>query len=183
MPDVLLLSGSPSATSRSVAILRATAESLERAGLSTEIVSVRDFPAEDLIFGRWDSPAFTAAKQSLAAAAGVVVSTPIYKASYTAALKGFLDILPQHALRGKVVLPLATGGTLAHLLAIDYALKPVLSVLGATEIHQGVYSTDEQVRVTTEGLLTLHDELRARHDAAVDQFAAAVQARLASRPG
>ncbi len=181
MPDVLLLSGSPSSTSRSVAILRATSEALERAGLDTTVVSVRDFPAEDLIFGRWDSPAFVQAKQDLAAAAGVVISTPIYKASYTAALKGFLDILPQHALRGKVILPLATGGTLAHLLAIDYALKPVLSVLGATEIHQGVYSTDEQVRVTPEGTLTMHDELRARHDAAVDQFAVAVQARLAPR--
>lgn len=177
MPDVILISGSPSATSRSVAILRATAEALEQRGLSTEVVSVRDFPAEDLIFGRWDSPAFAQAKQDLAAAAGVVVSTPIYKASYTAALKGFLDILPQSALRGKVVLPLATGGTLAHLLAIDYALKPVLSVLGATEIHQGVYSTDEQVRVTPDGALTMHDELRARHDAAVEQFATAVEAR------
>jgi FMN reductase len=67
MPDVILISGSPSATSRSVAILRATAEALEQNGLSTEVVSVRDFPAEDLVFGRWDSPAFTQAKQDLAA--------------------------------------------------------------------------------------------------------------------
>jgi FMN reductase len=182
MPDVILISGSPSPSSRSVAILRATAEALEQSGLSTEVVSVRDFPAEDLIFGRWDSPAFAPAKQALAAAAGVVVSTPIYKASYTAALKGFLDILPQSALRGKVVLPLATGGTLAHLLAIDYALKPVLSVLGATEIHQGVYSTDDQVRIAPEGTLVMHDELRARHDAAVAQFAAAVEARRTAGP-
>src|SRR5256885_12419558 len=41
----------------------------------------------------------------------VVVATPIYKASYSGVLKSFLDLLPQFGLAGKVVLPLATGGT------------------------------------------------------------------------
>jgi len=30
-------------------------------------------------------------------------------------------------LRGKVVLPVATGGTPAHVLVVDYALRPVLA--------------------------------------------------------
>ncbi len=64
----------------------------------------------------------------------VVVATPIYKAAYTGGLKALFDILPQSALRGKTVLPLATGGSPAHLLAIDYALKPVLSALGASDL-------------------------------------------------
>ncbi|MDQ0896682.1 NAD(P)H-dependent oxidoreductase [Paenibacillus sp. V4I7] len=61
------------------------------------------------------------------------------EASYTGVLKAFLDLLPQKGLECKVVLPLAVGGTISHLLAIDYALKPVLSALGARNILQGVY--------------------------------------------
>ncbi len=57
------------------------------------------------------------------------------------ALKTLLDLLPERALQGKVVLPLATCGcTLAHLLAVDHALKPVLSALKAQEILHGVFA-------------------------------------------
>jgi FMN reductase len=48
-------------------------------------------------------------------------------------------------LEGKTILPLAVGGSIAHLLAIEYALKPVLSVLGATEILNTVYLVDKQI--------------------------------------
>ena len=43
------------------------------------------------------------------------------------------------------MLPLATGGSLAHLLALDYALKPVLAALGARDILDGVYATEAQL--------------------------------------
>ncbi|HCJ1950955.1 TPA: NAD(P)H-dependent oxidoreductase [Klebsiella pneumoniae] len=49
------------------------------------------------------------------------------------------------ALQGKIVLPLATGGTIAHMLAVDYALKPVLNALKAQEILHGVFADDSQV--------------------------------------
>jgi FMN reductase len=57
-----------------------------------------------------------------------------------------LDLLPQKSLAGKVILPIATGGTLGHLLAINYALKPVLSELGASQILAGVYVLDTQIQ-------------------------------------
>ncbi|MCS5807723.1 hypothetical protein LNO89_06375 [Klebsiella pneumoniae subsp. pneumoniae] len=43
------------------------------------------------------------------------------------------------------MLPLATGGTIAHMLAVDYALKPVLNALKAQEILHGVFADDSQV--------------------------------------
>ena len=61
------------------------------------------------------------------------------------ALKTLLDLLPERALEGKIVLPLATGGTIAHMLAVDYALKPVLNALKAQEILHGVFADDSQV--------------------------------------
>ena len=78
----------------------------------------------------------------VAEADGVIVATPIYKASYTGVIKALLDVLPQHGLRGKAVLPLATGGTLAHLLAVDYALRPVLAALGARHVVSGTFLLD-----------------------------------------
>ncbi len=43
------------------------------------------------------------------------------------------------------MLPLATGGTIAHMLAVDYALKPVLNALKAREILHGVFADDSRV--------------------------------------
>ena len=81
----------------------------------------------------------------LAGADGLIIATPVYKASFSGALKTLLDLLPERALEGKIVLPLATGGTIAHMLAVDYALKPVLNALKAQEILHGVFADDSQV--------------------------------------
>ena len=139
-------------------------------------MGLRDFPAEDLVLARYDSPAFDEFKAQIAAAAGLVVATPIYKASYAGGLKALLDILPPGSLRGKTVLPIATGGTLAHLLAIDYALKPVLSVLGASDIQQGVYVVDSQFQREEGGDYVLEAELQARLDDSVAHLVESVGA-------
>jgi FMN reductase len=60
---------------------------------------------------------------------------------HTAHLRIF-DLLPQYALRGKTVLPLATGGSMAHALALDYALRPVLQSMGACHVAHGFLVVD-----------------------------------------
>lgn len=146
MSEIVLIAGSPTAHSRTAALLEYVRSILCRHRLNVgEIIGVRDLDAEDLLFARSDSPTIRQACQRIAAARAVIIATPIYKAAYTGVLKAFLDVLPQDALRGKVVLPLATAGSPAHLLALDYALKPVLSALGAQHLLQGVYITDKQV--------------------------------------
>lgn len=177
MPDIVLISGSPSANSRSAAILAYASRRLAGQQLDAVVIHVRDFPASDLLLAKYDSPVFAEAQKQIADAAGIVVGTPIYKAAYTGTLKTFLDILPPTALRGKTVLPVTGGGSPAHLLAIDYALKPVLSALGATELLQGVYATDDQVKVTGPDSLWLNDDLRARLHFAIDQLSSQVKSR------
>jgi len=162
MSYVLLISGSPTASSRSGALLDLATAYLEKEGFTVDRVRARDFPAEDLIEARYDSKAFDAFKAQVDKARGLIVSTPIYKASYTGGLKALLDILPQNALRGKTILPLASGGTISHLLAIDYSLKPVLSVLGASDIEQGVFAVDTQFSKSGDGYEISDPELRAR---------------------
>ena len=71
-------------------------------------------------------------------------------------------------LKGKTVLPLATGGSPHHMLALDYALRPVLQSLGAKNILPGIYATDAQVIVTPEGGYQVAEDIGARLDEAVD---------------
>lgn len=179
MPNLLLLSGSPSATSRSAAVLEYIRELLIAEKLEVRLLSIRDFPPEDLLFAKYESPAFDELKTLLADADGLVVSTPIYKAAYSGALKSLLDILPQLALRGKTVLPIATGGTPAHLLAIDYALKPVLSALGATDLLQGVFIVDKELQLDSSGRPIFSAELGERLHQAVFLLATSVRSRTA----
>jgi FMN reductase len=175
MSNILLVSGSPSTPSRSGALLEYAAERLNAEGFSTELVSVRDYPAEDLILGRYDSPSFKETKRLVAEAHGLIVATPVYKAAYTGSLKALLDILPQQALRHKTVLPIATGGSPAHMLVLDYSLKPVLGALGASDILQGVYVIDEQLLLGQTGDLFNDEEIRERFHRELESLTAKVK--------
>ena len=141
--SIVALAGSPSANSRSTALLRHVLDRFAESEPRHEIV-LRDLPAAALVRADADDPAIRRARDQVAAARLVVIATPIYKAAYSGLLKTFLDLLPQDALRGKTVLALGTGGSAAHLLALDYALKPVLAALGARHILDAVYATDAQ---------------------------------------
>lgn len=97
MTNILLINGSPSAPSRSQGILEYAIALLNAQGIKTNLLSVRDLPAEDLVFGKYNSPSLEQPKALLEEAQAVIISTPIYKASYTGLLKTFLDLLPQKA--------------------------------------------------------------------------------------
>ena len=113
---VVLLSGSPAARSRTEVLLDYVRQRLEAKHVEVSWLRVLDFPAEDLLHARFDSPAVQQLQAVVASADGLVVGTPVYKASFTGALKVLLDLLPERALAHKVVLPLASGGlSLIHI--------------------------------------------------------------------
>jgi FMN reductase len=169
---VLLIAGSPTTPSRSSALLDAVGERLARRGARLERIAVRDLPAQPLLHADWSHPAIERVIAQVAAARVVVVATPVYKAAYSGVLKTLLDLLAQDALRGKTVLPLATGGSPHHMLALDYALRPVLQSLGARLILPGVYATDSQVTLTPERAYALQPDLARRLDDAAEALAA-----------
>ena len=142
---VVTLGGSPSQRSRSGVLLEHAKRWLNQQGVEVVSYQVRDFPAEDLLHARFDSPKIIDLLQQIENADGLVIATPVYKASFSGALKTVLDLLPERALSHKVVLPIATGGSIAHMLAVDYALKPVLSALKAQEMLQGIFAEDSQI--------------------------------------
>ncbi|MGG1514371.1 NADPH-dependent FMN reductase [Paenibacillus oryzisoli] len=170
MAKIVIISGSPTPTSRIHGVIEIARSAFVQAGLEVDWIKVRDIPAEDLMYANFGSEAIVNANSIVASADAVLVATPVYKASYTGVLKAFLDLLPQKGLERKVVLPIAVGGTQSHLLAIDYALKPVLSALGAQNILQGVFVLDKQVTWGEGGQAILDEEITERLDKAVQDF-------------
>jgi len=174
MPTVLSVSGSPSVSSRTDRLLRHLDQRLIAQGHEVIPLDVRTIPAEALLGADFQHPAIAAAAGLFAQADGVVVGTPVYKASYSGVLKALLDLLPQYALTGKTVLPLATGGSTAHVLAIDYALRPVLSSMGAGHIVQGWFTLDQDIAVHEDGSVTVAPAAAEALGQVVDQFSAAL---------
>lgn len=166
--SVLLIAGSPSERSRTAALLEATGQRLEDRGVQVKRLRVRDLNPQALLLADFGHPSVLAAQELVAQASVLVVATPVYKAAYSGILKVFLDLLPQTGLKGKTVLPLATGGSPHHMLALDYALRPVLQSLSAKHILPGIYATDSQVVVLPEGGYQVADEIGLRLDEAVD---------------
>lgn len=165
--SILTLSGSPSAPSRSGHLLSHLRSVLEGAGERTSHLALRELPPAALLAARVDDPDIAAAIRAVAEAKVVILATPVYKAAYSGLLKTFLDLLPQSGLRDKVVLPIATGGSLAHTLAIDYALRPVLSALGSRHILPGIFAVDQQIAYSGAQGLALDPALVARLDEGV----------------
>lgn len=127
MSHIVAIAGSPAEKSKSTDFLQRVLDQLQEQGFSTKLLSVRDIPAHELIFGAGqDSPSLQYVSDQIEHAAAVVIASPVYKGAYSGALKAFLDLLPQKLLAGKAILPIMTAGSDKHLLAIDYALKPVL---------------------------------------------------------
>jgi FMN reductase len=157
MAVIATISSSPSLSSKTDAVLSDIARQLQRAGHVVVPIVLRDLPAGPLLRGDGHDPDVARAVSALDAADAVVVTTPVYKAAYGGLLKTFLDLLPQFALRGKVVLPVATGGTSAHVLVVDYALRPVLASLSPSAITPGWFVLADQVTLLDGGEVLLDE--------------------------
>ncbi|SFY19897.1 NADPH-dependent FMN reductase [Streptomyces atratus] len=145
MSKVLVVSGSPSPSSKTELIGDHVARRLAEYEWHTGHLRVRTLPAEPLLGADVSHPAIARALEQVARADGIVLATPTYKASFSGLLKTFLDLLPQAGFTHKAVLPLATGGSVAHLLVLDYALRPVVHSLGARHVVQSFFLLDKHV--------------------------------------
>ena len=150
MSEIVVLSGSPSKNSRSEFVLEHIGSLLIDKGFTVTHLSIRDLPIEVLFHGDYNHHAVKNIATLIKGAEGVIVGSPVYKASYSGVLKTLLDILPQDVLEDKPVLPLMTGGSTSHLLAMEYALKPLLATLKGLNL-KGVYLEDCQIDKNDSG--------------------------------
>lgn len=173
---VITIGGSPSSRSRTGLLLDQARGWLTQRGVEVVHFDIHQFDPAELLLARFDSPAIRHFGEQVSRADGLIIGTPVYKASFAGALKVLLDLLPERALAHKVVLPIATGGTQSHMLAVDYALKPVLAALKAQETLHGVFATDHLIQYGEPA--RFEESLLERLDEALEQFITA----LARRP-
>lgn len=178
---VLLLAGSPSIPSRSTRLLHYVGERLAVLGHRSDKLHVLDLPAQALLGADFNSAAIKKATAQVEQADAVVIGTPVYKAAYSGILKAFLDVLPQDGFAGKLVLPLATGGSQSHMLALDYALRPVLSALGARHVLPSIYATDAQLSWAAETGLTIDAAIAQRVHDGIEHLSGNLNALRAAR--
>jgi FMN reductase len=182
--SVLTIASSPSANSRSARLLGRARDALSASGVASQHLELRGLPSEALLHANTRDLQIAEAIEAVAQADAIIIATPVYKAAYSGLLKVFLDLLPQDAFTGKLVLPIASGGSLAHALAIDYSLRPVLSALNAHNVLPGIFAVDKEIETQDDGTLSLAPALLERltlrladlrtqlpHAAALSQFA------------
>lgn len=80
--------------------------------------------------------------ETVEAADLLLVGTPVYRASYTGALKHLFDLVHRQALAGKVAILVASGGSPLHSLVIEHQLRPLLGFFNVYTAPTGLYASD-----------------------------------------
>lgn len=130
--------------------------------IETDVLELRDFALE-FCDGRSPDHYNSDTRQALSlveAADAYLVATPVYRGSYTGALKNFFDLVPNDPngsdpLRGKVVGLLATGGSDHHYLVLEHELRPLFGFFGAHVPARSIYASarDFDARKQVQGKL------------------------------
>jgi FMN reductase len=170
MARILAVSGSPSPVSRTTAVLDLVSDRLAREGHEIDVLYLRTLPAHPLLFADMSDPYVAGARDRLEQADAVVLATPVYKASFSGLLKVWFDSVAQLALTDKTVLPLATGGSLTSVLALDYALRPVLSAMGAAHVVPGYFVLDKLVVPGADNVWSIDPDAQAALDVIIGGF-------------
>jgi FMN reductase len=132
---VVTVVGNPQAQSRTRSAAEAVA-ALLAAGADTVTIDLADHGPELL---GWGSPVVAELKAQVLGASRLVIASPTYKAAYTGLLKLFLDQFGKGELAGTVTVPMMTGGSADHSLAVEVHLRPVLVEIGAACPTRGLY--------------------------------------------
>jgi FMN reductase len=75
----------------------------------------------------------------------LVVASPTFKATYAGILKAFFDRYGYRPLQGSVAVPVMTGASSVHALAVEVHLRPLLVELGAVVPTRGLYVTEAEL--------------------------------------
>ncbi len=142
---VLGISGSvkqPSRTSRVVSDIIAAIE--KRADITADTIDLA--LAAPILFRAFRSDQLDEEGRKIIdaveAADVLIVGSPVYRASYTGALKHLFDLVDFRALQGKRVVLAATGGTPLHGLMLEHQFRPLFGFFGAVTVPTTVYAVE-----------------------------------------
>lgn len=179
--SLLGVSGSTRRPSRTAVLVRAIVDAIAaRLDLASSIIELAD--AAPLVL-----PTLTRAGASTEAEAVIhaietadilVVGSPVYRASYTGALKHLFDLVHYDALAGKPVVLAATAGSAMHGLAIEHQFRPLFGFFRALSLPTTIYATEADF---TDGALS-NPAILQRIDRAAHEVAELVTAGARIRP-
>jgi FMN reductase len=118
------------------------------------------------------SPRARATIQAIEAADALVVGTPVYKGSYSGALKHLFDLIPPNALAGKPVLLAATAGTPLHGLVIEHQLRPLFGFFKALTIPTSIFALESDFQDYRVAQPALVERIRCAADEISELLAA-----------
>jgi len=113
--------------------------------VTTTVIELRELAADiaNATVSQLITPRLRQAIDALAAADGLVVSTPVYKAGASGLFKSFFDLLDNDLLIGKPVILAATAGTARHALVADDQLRPLFAYLRALPVPTSLFAAPE----------------------------------------
>jgi FMN reductase len=160
LAKVAIIAGGNKVKSRLTGVIDYAEKYLDDEGIDTDIIHVHQLDAEALITADFSDESINQTHKIIEDADGIIIVSSVFKAAYSGIVKTYLDLLPRGAFTGKTVLPLALGGTFAHVLAIQYSLDPVIKELGADTIHKGRFILDKHITQNDDGSYNYDQEAR-----------------------
>lgn len=129
------------------ALAKASVEALKIDGTDTAAQSVElrehAHAITDMLLTRFPSPELREVLEAVKSADGVILVTPIFNMGPSGLFKTFLDLFTAEELENKPVLLGATGGTARHTMALESAIRPVLTYLRAQVATTSVFAATE----------------------------------------
>ncbi|GAA5523233.1 NAD(P)H-dependent oxidoreductase [Aliifodinibius salicampi] len=154
MSDLLGIVGSVSTPSKTRAAIEISLQAAENEfDVNTEILHLAEYDL-DIADGRKldEYTGDTAdALNLIINSSAFLIGTPVYRGSYSGALKNLFDLIPrgqwqsdEAPLEDRPIGLIATGATDHHYLSISHELEPIASFFGSHQVGSGVYVNSSQ---------------------------------------
>lgn len=131
--NIVAVSAGESASSKTRALV---------ASVVDDVIDLSELSADGLL-GRTPDEAVADAVARAASADVLVVATPVYRATYSGALKAFFDRFQPHALSNTAVVLVATAMIPEHFLALDTGGRALVASLDGLTVPKVVYATHD----------------------------------------
>ena len=157
--SIVGVSGSVTRPSRTTALVQAVLDRIEaRSGISTKLIELVDSAPHLFTALTWNKLAGEAKAlvKTVEQADLLIVGTPVYRASYTGALKHLFDLVHYAAFVSKPVMLTATGGSHLHGLVTEHQLRPLFGFLNALTLPTTIYAVESDFldyRVSSQKIL------------------------------
>ena len=128
---------------------RAATVATARGGAATvSVIELRELAGEiaAAMVSQFTGPRLRNAIATLAAADGLIVSTPVYKAGPSGLLISFLQVLDNDLLIARPVVLGATAGTARHALVVDDQLRATFGFLRAMTVPTSLFAAPDDWR-------------------------------------